>query len=86
MKRIFIITALALSIVALSVSCELNSRVTYYTVTFNSDGGSSVRTQKVEAGDSPIEPKDPTRGAATDSSSGRRKGRSTTSMRLSMLT
>lgn len=62
MKRIFIITALALSIVALSVSCELNSRVTYYTVTFNSNGGSSVRTQKVEAGDSPIEPKDPTRG------------------------
>lgn len=49
-------------------SCETEtdsteSEPTYYTVSFNSDGGSSVASQTVESGKTAVEPKSPTKAS-----------------------
>ena len=59
-----VLCALA-AVLMFGVSCESDSDdssnyITYYTVTFNSKGGSNVPTQTVESGKTAVEPRSPT--------------------------
>lgn len=61
-KRIFYVFLMLVTLVTL-VACPSSS--TTYTVTFNSEGGSNVAAQKVEAGKTATKPADPTKQGYT---------------------
>jgi len=60
-KYFFILAAMGLAFSFASCKLEFHSDVTYYTVTFDSKGGSDVESQKIESGNKATRPTDPTK-------------------------
>ncbi len=60
-KYLFILAAMGLAFSFASCKPEFHSDVTYYTVTFDSKGGSDVESQKIESGKKATRPTDPTK-------------------------
>ena len=60
-KYFFILAAMGLAFSLASCKPEFHSDVTYYTVTFDSKGGSDVKSQKIESGKKATRPTDPTK-------------------------
>lgn len=68
MKRLFTLAVLILAAFTFSLaSCKSDDDddPTYYTVTFNTDGGSTVSSQTVESGKTATKPADPTKEGYT---------------------
>lgn len=66
--RIFALIAALATTLTLGIGCKNSSSdedITYYTVTFDSNGGSSVDTQTVQRGKMAVEPRSPTRNGYT---------------------
>ena len=60
-KYFFILAAMGLAFSFASCKLEFHGDVTYYTVTFDSKGGSDVESQKIESGKKATRPTDPTK-------------------------
>ena len=60
-KYFFILAAMGLAFSFASCKLEFHGDVTYYTVTFDSKGGSDVKSQKIESGKKATRPDDPTK-------------------------
>ena len=61
MKKTLLILLAALAALTLVISCKNEVKIPTYTVTFDSDGGSEVPVQTVNAGEKATKPADPTR-------------------------
>ena len=60
-KGLLYITIMLLSFVTISCNNNLQSNSTYYTVTFDSDGGTTIHSQTVASGKKAVEPRSPTK-------------------------
>ena len=60
-KYFFILAAMGLAFSFASCKLEFHGDVTYYTVTFDSKGGSDVKSQEIESGKKATKPTDPTK-------------------------
>lgn len=64
-KFLLILSSLILALVSVSCKNELKENPTYYTVSFDSDGGSFVASQTVESGKTAVEPRSPAKSGYT---------------------
>lgn len=65
MKKILLLALAGVLALGVSTSCKKEHSTKFYTVTFNSDGGSAVAPQKVRAGYKVTRPANPTRTGYT---------------------
>ena len=64
-KALLILSSLIWAFASVSCNNELKENPTYYTVSFDSDGGSFVAAQTVESGKTAVEPRSPTKSGYT---------------------
>lgn len=64
-KFLLILSSLIWAFASVSCNNELKENPTYYTVSFDSDGGSFVAAQTVESGKTAVEPRSPTKSGYT---------------------
>lgn len=64
-KFLLILSSLILALASVSCNNELKENPTYYTVSFDSDGGSFVASQTVESGKTAVEPHSPSKSGYT---------------------
>ena len=64
-KVLLILSSLIWAFASVSCNNELKENPTYYTVNFDSDGGSFITAQTVESGKTAVEPRSPTKSGYT---------------------